>query len=357
MIVDGYAGAGGWDEGARQLGLTDIVGFDNWLDACRTAKAAGHARICTDVATYPTAPFAGRVRGAVFSPPCQPWSTAGKQLGKEDQQRVHALVARMAAGDDRWQDMTWEDDRSHHAAQPVRWVRDLRPEWVAFEQVPEVLPLWAHIGQVLRGWGYNAWVGKLCAADYGVPQTRTRAVLIASRVRRVGQPVATHYDPQAGYALFGQPWVSMGEALGWDGATMTQDRGAGMIERYGERPDRPMHQPAFTIRGSSKGSGTRLRWVMANGAQANATRRHLDEPAGTIFCSRPGNLRWQDGEQTRPVSLTEAAILQSFPADYPWHGNKTSTFLQVGNAVPPGLAAAVVAEATGIQARQMAVAA
>lgn len=342
MILDGYAGAGGWDEGARQLGLTDIVGFDNWLDACRTAKAAGHARICTDVSTYSTAPFAGRVQGAMLSPPCGPFSRAGKQLGLLDRPRVHHLVDRMAAGDDRWQDMTWEDDRSHHAAQPVRWVRDLMPEWVALEQVPEVAPLWSHIGEVYRGWGYNVWTGKLCAADYGVPQTRDRAVLIASRVRRVHQPVATHYDPTHGMSLFGTPWVTIAEALGWDGV----DRPARTIT--GNRAPRWAYDQA-----NSYSTG----WTLTHGPQANASVRTADQPAATIVCSRPGNLRWTGDEGTRQVGHREAAILQGFRPDYPWHGNKTSRFHQIANAVPPGLAAAVIAVAAGLPAARLELAA
>lgn len=381
MNIDLYAGAGGWDEGARQLGM-DTVGLELWHDACVTAVRAGHPRIQCDIATYPTAPFVGRVTGLIASPPCQPWSNSGKQLGKLDQPRVHALVDRMAAGDDRWQDMPWEDDRSHHAAQPTRWVRDLMPEWVAFEQVPEVLPLWEHIGRILRGWGYDVWTGKLCAADYGVPQTRVRAVLIASRVRRVGQPVPTHYDPERyGYGLFGTPWVTMAEALGWSGGDVLQSRrdSPKWVAEHGARENRAASSPAPTITGEA------FRWKLSVGARSNATVRDLGQPAATILCSRPGNLLWTlrtgantelgdgrvepyerttdrpaptvigntgrwkvtAGECTRPVDLAEAAVLQSFPADYPWHGNKTSTFQQVGNAVPPGLAAAVLATAAG----------
>jgi DNA (cytosine-5)-methyltransferase 1 len=41
------------------------------------------------------------------------------------------------------------------------------------------------------------------------------------------------------------------------------------------------------------------------------------------------------------VSVTEAAILQGFPADHPWQGTKTKQYQQVGNAIPPPLARAL----------------
>lgn len=403
MILDLYAGAGGWDEAARQLGLT-TVGLEIWHDACVTAVRAGHPRIRCDIATYPTAPFAGRVTGLIASPPCQAWSMAGKRTGEQDKARVHDLVNAYAAGANEPGD-GWADPRSHHAAQPVRWIRDLRPEWVCLEQVPPVIDLWRHIGDVLRGWGYSVWVGVLNAADYGVPQTRQRAILIASRVRTVTRPPATHEQNPPEHALFGalRPWVSMAQALGWEGI----DRPARTV--CGDRSPRWAYG-----QGNSYATG----WTLVNGPQGNATAREVDEPAGTIYCSRPGNLRWalRNGTQDnacvrtmeepagtlffgrrlnnvswvrerpattvqgdprigRPghkdreggesqfeqdalrVTVAEAAILQSFPAEYPWHGTKTSQFLQVGNAVPPGLAAAVIAQAAGISTAHLTLAA
>ena len=44
----------------------------------------------------------------------------------------------------------------------------------------------------------------------------------------------------------------------------------------------------------------------------------------------------------RRVTVEEAGILQGFPADFPWQGSKTSQFRQVGNAVNPAVAEAVL---------------
>lgn len=366
--MDLYAGADGWGEAARSLGLPSPIGLEVEHDPCATAVAAGGRRVRADVSTYPTAPFAGRVVGITGSPPCQAWSMAGKRDGERDRARVHELVDRYAAGDTTawwaWCEAGWHDPRSHHAAQPVRWVRDLRPEWVCLEQVPAVLGLWQHIARVLDYWGYATWTGLLNSADYGVPQTRTRAFLVASRVRSVRPPVATHYDPRRGEAMWGTPWVSMADALGWGNDTRpaptatgggtssgggvevfagSYARAAALNTNRDQREDgsrqvvtidRPA--PTFTVKSGGQ-------WTRSRPATTVAADPRVPAPGHR---DRAGGER-QHAESIR-VSVTEAAVLQGFRPDYPWQGTRTSQYTQLGNAVPPPLAAAVLAVAAGL---------
>ena len=54
------------------------------------------------------------------------------------------------------------------------------------------------------------------------------------------------------------------------------------------------------------------------------------------------------GSEAVRLSPEQALVLQSFRSDYPVAGSKTKKFEQIGNAVPPLLAAHVVSMATGV---------
>lgn len=151
LVIDLFAGAGGWDVAAEALGL-QVVGIELDRSACMTRAAIGHRTIRADVASYPTAPFVGRVVGLIASPPCQAWSLAGKRLGEQDRGQCHGLADAMADCLDGpyLEGLTWADSRSPLVCEPVRWVRDLRPQWVALEQVPPVIGLWRHFAEIFR---------------------------------------------------------------------------------------------------------------------------------------------------------------------------------------------------------------
>lgn len=417
MIVDLFAGPGGWDEGIRRHLCPDtplkVVGLEMDTAACKTRAAAGHPTIQCDATAYPTAPFAPYIRGGIFSPVCTPWSRAGKRLGIADQPLVHQAVHDLAQGRDTRAELltACQDKQSMLAAEPMRWLYDLRPEWVTMEQVPDVLPLWKQYAVYLREWGYSVWCGELNAADYGVPQARRRAILLASRIRTVTAPEPTHARYAEEPSLFGPgrtQWVTMAEALGLTDGLLVNTRGDRKTPGGNEFP---ADGPSWALTEKTRS------WVLKNGNQPNAAVRNVDEPAPTMafghnsariewvlhtnrdqradgtrqtadptagpaptFTSKSGGQwvlerpattvcatnriappghrdRSSSGESqfassdTVRITVAEAATLQSFPADYPWWGTKTKQFEQIGNAVPPLLAAHIVSAATGIPMR------
>lgn len=217
MILDLFAGPGGWSEGLRALGLSD-VGIEWDAAACATRAAAGHRTIRADVARYPTQPFTGKVTGLIASPPCPTFSVAGKGQGTDDFPHLHSFAAAFShlGWFDPWDHHEWSDPRTPLVLEPLRWVEAVDPTWVALEQVPAVLPLWEQYAAIWRSQGYSTWAGVLNAADYGVPQTRKRAFCLAHRDHPVGPPHVTHC-PGGSDTLWGElkPWVSMADALGW----------------------------------------------------------------------------------------------------------------------------------------------
>ena len=371
MIIDIFAGPGGWDEGLLTLGRSDVIGIEWEKYACATARAAGHRRAQADVSTLdPTRLGVGDVDGLIGSPPCQAWSMAGKRGGESDHTHCHELADRMATGDDSTDWTSWEDERSPLVCQPIRWVRDLQPEWVALEEVPQVASLWEHFTRILDGWGYSTWTGDLCAADYGVPQTRIRRILIASRSRKVGPPPPTHSKVAHGDDLLGGctlPWVSMAEALGWgfDEPSATISGGgsaSGGAEPFANANDRRRLTEIVTHQrsGGSGGSGEYYSRSSYRPAPTITTGSHqwvFERPATAVVgsfrpdvISAPGyrtTTSRQDAPGSVRVTVQDVATLQGFRPDYPWQGPRTKQHEQVGNAVPPPLAANVLAVAIG----------
>jgi DNA (cytosine-5)-methyltransferase 1 len=387
------------------LGLPDVpdVGIEWDMAACQTASSAGHTRVRADVRDFCLDGFRELVWLMLFSPPCQAWSKAGKRLGILDQAAIYAHASRVIASG-QWEPYgqegplpagegdqagTWHDYRSPLVLEVIRWVLATRPENIALEQVPAVLPFWRMLTRWLQSLGYVAWAGVLSAERYGVPQTRGRAILIASRTHPVAPPQATHtaYDPTlpdggrwhgTDDSLFGtglQPWVSMADALG---------RGpvpSGVVNTRGNRTtpggnEFSMNRPSWAL------TETTRSWVMGDVKTAKGTVRPAGSPSATIpaamdngnwrwaqerpsttvqgdpriaapghRCMAPGCCRGKDPEPmfTNAVRVTveEAAALQSFPEGYPWAGTRSAQFRQIGDAVPPLLAAHVIAAAVG----------
>lgn len=349
-MIDLFAGGlDGFGHAGRALGYRTL-GIE-WDDAaCATRKAAGLATVQADVSQLDPLDFAPVV-GLTGGPPCQAFSPAGKGLGRAAIDVYREAIERMGRGapvDVAELDAACADERAHLVLEPLRWALALRPRWVACEQVPAVLPLWEAMCAALRAHGYWTWCGNVDAEMYGVPQTRRRAILLASLDGPVGRPQPTHQryvTPRRRKATGGMfdllPWVSMAEALGW-----------GMTERPG------MTLAVGTAAGGADSSG-----VGGSGARASLQRERdrgawisggiewvAQRPATTVNgdprISEPGhhdsNVSGSQQANAVRVSLAEALILQSYPPNYPVQGTKTKQYEQCGNAIPYLLALAVL---------------
>ena len=290
-----YAGPGGTCEGMRMLGL-EPVGVEWDAAACATRAAAGHLTIRADLATYRPHHEPGSVWGYWASPPCQTFSTAGKGAGRD---QIDGLVSVIDRED--WAAADTLDPRTRHVVDAARTAVELHPEWVCMEQVPPAQPVFEAIARRLRVHGYSVWVGVLNCADYGIPQTRKRVILMASRVRAAHPPEPTHSaDPVDG--LFGttERWVSMADALGWPTSFEVKGRrGAGMTERHGDREAIPATEPYPTVTGGAH----RRHWVVdrrqehgPKGARVPVPAVPVSEPAPTVTGLAGGQWIIREGE-------------------------------------------------------------
>ena len=370
--IDLFSGARGWDIAARHLGW-HMDGVENWAPANATAAAAGFRTVHEDVRTFHAEH--GQYDILLGSPSCKRYSPAGNGAGRRALDAVLSCV-RPDITTAEAQQIIGDDDAAL-VIEPLRIIMECRPTFIALEQAIAVLSVWQAHARVLEDVGYSVATGILNAEQYGVPQTRRRAILVARRdgpTAALPSPTHSRYystDPTRLDAGI-KPWVSMAEALGWDqDATVVRNCGTGgdpanrgtresaepfaAITSKADRfkitfrqpamrnaTRRDHDQPAPTITGAKD---WRERVWLRNNNQPKACVRSDDQPSGTMFFGQRANWAgWEekDGTLIRKVTPEEAACLQTFPAGHPFQGGKSQIMTQIGNAVPPLLAEAIL---------------
>lgn len=329
MIVDLFAGPGGLDVGAHWLGVPTIgIEFDQ--SANETRAAARLSTISGDVRDWGPSDFSSVFNVLTGGPPCQTYTVAGNGHGRRSLGDVIRLVGLLQ--ERRFCEVEAElsahgEIRTGLVLQPLIWalraIDSGKPyEAIMLEQVPAVKPVWDAMAIVLRAERYGVDVGVMRTEEYGVPQTRRRAVLIARRQiddRMVELPKPTHQryfttHVDADLKLDSDSnlprWISMGEVL--------------------DIPER------FTVE-SNYGSG---------GDPKNRSKRQSDRPAFTVTGKASRNKIIINRDDSRRISPDEAARLQTFPSAFPWRGRDVSQ--QIGNAIPPRLAAHVLNKLLGL---------
>ena len=268
--LDLFAGTG-WGVACQRLGIEEY-GVEIMPEAVATREINGMNTIFNDVWDgLEDANLVPDYDLLIASPPCQTFSVAGKGAGRKALDDVLSIAKAIGEA---WNDgytysskrlrayaVAFGDDRTALVLTPLLYALRDRPAHIAFEQVPTVLPVWEACAEVLRDAGYSVVTGLLQAEQYGVPQTRKRAFLVARNdgvEAKMPTPTHSRYYPREPQRLDPgvQPWVSMADALGWEEGfgEAHRHRGAGMLERHGQRHGRPTDEPSPTITGNASGT-------------------------------------------------------------------------------------------------------
>ena len=204
-----FCGAGGMDIGAHQaqangVSINTKVAIDCWKDACDTLS--GYLGSETNVVEQDISgiddPLAFWLHNSgceakpdiVFGgPPCQAFSQAGKQK---------------ALG----------DPRGMLIYEYLRFIKSIHPKYFVMENVSNIKSvsggtLFKEIIEAMDSMGYNVSVDVLCAADYGAPQMRRRAIFIGTdkSLGKIQLPNPTHCSEVTLFCT--KPYVTVGEAF------------------------------------------------------------------------------------------------------------------------------------------------
>jgi len=240
------------------------------------------------------------------------------------------------------------------------------------ENVPQLLGSleFEEISQWAKDRNFNLWSGVVVAADYGVAQTRKRAIIVGFKdgyPSAYFAPVRTHYDPRrydsnqlscidGTYAKDAKPWRTVRDAV----ADLPPPVGTEIREEmppldlhFGRNPTSKSvaRYKAIPREGMNRFDLQRLApeltpdcWLRKKtGGTDLFGRLWWDRPAFTMRTEfyKPEKGRYLHPEQHRPITHREAARFQSFPDAFKFTGKKIEVARQIGNAVPPLLAKAL----------------
>jgi DNA (cytosine-5)-methyltransferase 1 len=222
----------------------------------------------------------------------------------------------------------------------------LNPDLVIMENVPEMLQSkhWRHFSswkKTLEDAGYSVRARIYNLAQFGVPQERYRALVVASRSRD------TPFMPQP--AIAPSDFVTVRQAIGGLPPLTAggRDLADPMHETSKHRPDTVRLISLIPKDGGSRRSlppGVGLScWDGVDGFRDVYGRLWWDRPAVAITarCRTPSCGRFTHPEQDRGLSAREAALLQGFPPDFYFCGPFDDRYKQIGNAVSPIFSKAV----------------
>lgn len=327
-VIDLFCGIGGLTHGLRQADMEVLAGLDN-DETCRYAYEENNKDskfICADISQYDFNKLKemyseGSLKVLVGCAPCQPFSS-------------HTFKAKDKQNDKRW----------HLINYFLEAIKVIKPEVVSMENVRGITKteLFKDFVNELKELKYKVNYDVVYCPDYGIPQNRSRLVLMASLLGELNVPKKTHEKNEYKKVkdiIHSLPKIKSGEADCSDPVHKAKNLSPLNIRRI--KQSKP--------NGSWKDWNPELLpkcYIRATGSTYTAVYGRMDwdsvSPTITTQFYNYGSGRFGHPQQDRALSLREGALLQTFPIDYKL-GEVCLSRLgrHIGNAVPPKLGFAI----------------
>ena len=322
--IDLFCGIGGLTYGLRQAKIKVLAGLDNDESCAYSYEKNNKCKfIAADVSKYDFNEMKKlyskeSIRVLVGCAPCQPFSS-------------HTYKAKNREEDTRWNLIDYF----------LQAIKVLNPHVISMENVRGITKteIFEKFVNQLKDLDYQVDSDVVYCPKYGIPQNRSRLVLLGSKLGEINVPKETHTKDNyvtVKDVIKSLPEISSGETSKEDPIHRAKNLSALNIERIKQ----------------SKPKGTWKDWdekllpkcYKKKSGQTYTSvygRMSWNEVSPTITTqfSSYGSGRFGHPEQDRALSIREGALLQTFPKDYDFGANIATTITgrQIGNAVPPML--------------------
>ena len=325
-VIDCFCGAGGLSLGFEQAGFEVEYAFDLDESAIKTyQKNPNHHhgpsfvrdiyKVSKQSIEEDLGHELGEIDVVIGGPPCQGFSVQRR-------------------GDN-------VDPRNQLVLEYVRLLKEIKPKFFIMENVGGILsvrgkPFVKALFENMEAAGYSILQKKLTASDYGVPQDRTR-VIIVGELTNGAETTFSYPAPDKG------PKKTVREAI-----TDLMDKDESTVPNH--KADKLSAINLKRIQAITEGQGrdSLPEELQLECHKKNNGHRHLDtygrmawdQPSPTITARFDSFSRGRFGHPVldRSITLREGARLQTFPDSFEFVGNKVEVARQIGNAVPPVLA-------------------